>query len=244
MTRRPDAGRPGRDRGPGDDPRHARGAIPVTLANGCRPRSRPPCGRGTPFVATCCGWPRTRSTTPRRPQREPLSDDEVAVAARARGQDPPRVGRGVPERRPRGPRAKEEAEIAIIAEFLPAAADRGRAPRLVDEAIAATGATSPATSARSWAGSPAHTRPRRRQGRFPAWSRRRSPRPIFRPRPAARLTDMLAKRSADTTTVDFTRRDAGRFLAASLLLIAVLGGAGLDIVAARAEPERGPAGDV
>ena len=42
---------------------------------------------------------------------------------------------------------------------------------------------------------------------------------------------MLAKRSADTTTVDFTRRDAGRFLAASLLLIAVLGGIlGSDIV--------------
>ena len=56
---------------------------------------------------------------------------------------------------------------------------------------------------------------------------------------------MLAKRSADTTTVDFTRRDAGRFLAASLLLIAVLGGdPGLGYRAARAEPERGPAGDV
>jgi putative nucleotidyltransferase with HDIG domain len=44
---------------------------------------------------------------------------------------------------------------------------------------------------------------------------------------------MLAKRPADTTTVTFTRRDAGRFLAASLLLIAVIGGImGSDIVPA------------
>jgi cyclic-di-AMP phosphodiesterase PgpH len=44
---------------------------------------------------------------------------------------------------------------------------------------------------------------------------------------------MLAQRPADTTTVTFTRRDAGRFLAASLLLIAVIGGIlGSDIVPA------------
>jgi len=44
---------------------------------------------------------------------------------------------------------------------------------------------------------------------------------------------MLAQRPAGTTTVTFTRRDAGRFLAASLLLIAVLGGIlGSDIVPA------------
>jgi cyclic-di-AMP phosphodiesterase PgpH len=44
---------------------------------------------------------------------------------------------------------------------------------------------------------------------------------------------MHAKRAADATTVTFTRRDAGRFLAASLLLVAVIGGIlGSDIVPA------------
>jgi hypothetical protein len=39
--------------------------------------------------------------------------------------------------------AKERSEIAILAEYLPAALDDGEIRALVDEAIAATGATSP-----------------------------------------------------------------------------------------------------
>ena len=49
--------------------------------------------------------------------------------------------------------AKEEAEIAIIAAYLPAALSEAEVAALVDEAIAATGAARRATSARSWAGS-------------------------------------------------------------------------------------------
>ena len=48
--------------------------------------------------------------------------------------------------------SKEEAEIAILGEYLPQPLSEDELRRLVDEAITATGATSPGTSARSWAG--------------------------------------------------------------------------------------------
>ena len=68
--------------------------------------------------------------------------------------------------------AKEEAEIAIIAGFLPAALSEAEIAALVDEAIAATGATSARDLGKvmGWLGA-AHARPRRRQGRLRAGRR-------------------------------------------------------------------------
>ena len=94
-------------------------------------------------AATRCAWPRARSTTPRSATAATYTDDEVAAV----------LAREVKTRREsveafrKGGRedlaAKEEAEIAILAEFLPEQLSEAEIAALVDEAIAATGAAGP-----------------------------------------------------------------------------------------------------
>ena len=100
------------------------------------------CGRVTRCAATCCGWSRTPSTTSRRRRGRPLTEDEILGV----------IAREVKTRREsvdafrKGGRedlaAKEEAEIAILAGYLPAALTDEELRALVDEAVAATGASS------------------------------------------------------------------------------------------------------
>ena len=95
----------------------------------------------TRCAATSCGWPRTPSTSSRSAIGATLGDDDVAAI----------LAREVKTRREsveafrKGGRedlaAKEEAEIAILAEYLPEQLDDAEIQALVDEAIAATGAS-------------------------------------------------------------------------------------------------------
>ena len=128
-------------------------------------------------AATCSAWPRTPPTTSRRSSQHPLTDDELlAVLAR----EVKTRRESVEAFRAAGREdlaTKEEAEIAILAEYLPEALDRGRdLDALVDEAIAATGATSARDLGKvmGWL-SPTDPRPGRRQGRERAG--RQGPRP-------------------------------------------------------------------
>ena len=93
-------------------------------------------------VATSCAWRRAPPTTSRRSRAEPLTDDEMLARADARGQDPPRVRGRLPRRRPPGPRrqgrGRDRRSSAIPAQALTEA----ELAALVDEGIAATGATS------------------------------------------------------------------------------------------------------
>ena len=52
-------------------------------------------------------------------QGRPLTDDEYLAVLQPRGQDAPRVGRGIPAGGREDLAAKEEAEIAILGEYLP-----------------------------------------------------------------------------------------------------------------------------
>ena len=122
---------------------------------------------------------------------------------------------------------KEEAEIAIIAEYLPQALTEDEIRALVGEAIAATGAASARDMGKvmGWL-SPAHPRPGRRQARQrarrPGARGGRPRRPRRRPRGRLGRPAMLTQRAAPTAP--FTRRDAGRFLVAAGLLVIVLTG--------------------
>ena len=89
-----------------------------------------------------CAWSRTRSTTPRRRKHVTLTEDEIVGV----------VTREVKTRREsveafrKGGRedlaSKEEAEIAILAEYLPEQLTDDELRALVDEGVAATGAAS------------------------------------------------------------------------------------------------------
>ena len=89
-----------------------------------------------------CDWPRTPPTTSRRRNQKPLTDDEFLAV----------LGREVKTRRESveafrgGGRedlaTKEEAEIAILTEFLPQPLSEDELGVLVGEAISATGAAS------------------------------------------------------------------------------------------------------
>ena len=73
----------------------------------------------------------------------PLTEDEFLAVLSARGQDAPRIGRGVPRRRPRGPRrqgrGRDRDPLRVPA---PGALTEAEIAALVREAIAATGAAS------------------------------------------------------------------------------------------------------
>src|SRR3954452_13184054 len=102
----------------------------------------------------------------------------------------------------------------------------------------------PGTWARSWAGcrrGPAAA-PTARWS--PAWSRRRWPRPTSRP--TARGTDLrhprriMLARTPDQASLQFTRRDAGRLVLASVLLAAAMSIIlGLDVIPAQTSVEPG-----
>ena len=72
--------------------------------------------------------------------------------------------------------SREEAEIAILQEYLPEPLTDEQLDALVREGIAATGSATPGISARSWAGSP--------RGRAAAPTARSCPRGSPRPSPA------------------------------------------------------------
>ena len=93
-------------------------------------------------VATSCGWRRVPPTTSRSATAVPLTEDEfLAVLSRE-----VKTRRESVEAFRAGGRedlaTKEEAEIAILAEYLPAALTEAEIAALVDEGIAATGASS------------------------------------------------------------------------------------------------------
>ena len=173
-----------------------------------------------------CAWSRTRSTTPRRRSSTTMSDDEVVGVLDARGQDPPRVAS---RRSAKGGRedlvAKEEAEIAILPDYLPEALTDDELEALVDEAIAETGATS-ARDLGKVMGWLSPTTRGRADGKVVSGPRR----PGARPRgPRRARHGALTLRSGGRPPCSpqqpsprrqFTRRDAGRLIAASALLVA------------------------
>ena len=93
-------------------------------------------------VATSCGWSSSAAYNVEKRQGRPLTDDEyLAVLSRE-----VKTRRESVEAFRAGGRedlvAKEEAEIAIIGEYLPAALTEDEIGALVREGIAATGASS------------------------------------------------------------------------------------------------------
>ena len=123
--------------------------------------------------------------------------------------------------------AKEEAEIAILRDYLPEAALRRRARRRSSTRASRRPAPPrPATSARSWAGSPRGSAAAR-TARSPPVSSPRRWRALTCPR-TIRGTDPPTRRSTPCSphqpspTTQFTRRDAGRLIAASALLIVAM----------------------
>ena len=114
--------------------------------------------------------------------------------------------------------AKEEAEIAILADYLPQALTEDELRALVDEGVAATGAT----NARDLGKVMGWLSPRirgRADGKVVVRARRPGPRPRRPRRATTRSTDLPAggrpamlSRSAEPAN-QFTRRDAGRLVA-------------------------------
>ena len=100
--------------------------------------------------------------------------------------------------------AKEEAEIAILGEYLPAALTEDEIAALVDEAIAATGASSAARHGQGHGlARAADPRPRRRQAR----QRARRPGAGQRRSRRARRRDPLSTDAGDPTDADPARSD-------------------------------------
>ena len=94
-------------------------------------------------VAMSCGWSSSAAYNVEKRQGQPLTDDEYLAVLTPRGQDPPRVGRGLPGRRPRGPRrARRRPRSRSSASTCPQALTEAELAALVREGIAATGATS------------------------------------------------------------------------------------------------------
>ena len=96
----------------------------------------------TSCAATSCGWRPALPTTSRSGRAGPLTDDEyLAVLSRE-----VKTRRESVEAFRAGGReelaAKEEAEIAILGEYLPQALTEAEVEALIREAIAATGASS------------------------------------------------------------------------------------------------------
>ena len=81
-------------------------------------------------------------TIEKRDRRE-LTDDDVRGGPRPRGEDAPRIGRGVPERRSRGPRREGRGrDRDPRRSTCPQQLSEAEIQALVDEGIAATGASS------------------------------------------------------------------------------------------------------
>ena len=151
------------------------------------------CGRVTRCAATPCGWSgapstRSRSATSADPDRRP-----GAGRPGPRGEDPPRVGRGLPggraartSRRRRRPRSRSSPASC------PRRSPRPRSRALVDEAIAATGAV---------------VRPRPRQG--DGLARARAPAVAPTARPSSELV------AAALARADLVAHDGGRTEAAA-----------------------------
>ena len=141
--------------------------------------------------------------------------------------------------------AKEEAEIAILAEYLPQPLTEDELSALVDQGIAETGATSARDLGKvmGWI-SPRDPRPSRRQGRLRP--RRAGARPAQTWPHTTRSTDLLRRRGMTMLARPaehanhFTRRDAGRLILASILLIAAMSVIlGLDVLPAQTLLEEG-----
>ena len=74
--------------------------------------------------------------------QRPLSDDEELQVLQRERKKRHRGRRGVPRRRPAEQAAEEEAELAILEEFMPEPLSEDEVERIVDDAIAENGATS------------------------------------------------------------------------------------------------------
>ena len=75
--------------------------------------------------------------------QRPLSEDEELQVLQRERKKRHRGGRGVPRRRAASEQAeKEEAELAILEEFMPEPLSEDELERIVDDAIAENGATS------------------------------------------------------------------------------------------------------
>ena len=123
--------------------------------------------------------------------------------------------------------AKEEAEIAILQDYLPQPLTEDELRALVDEGVAATGAIQcPRPRQGHGLALPADPRPRRRQGRSPGSSPRPSPAPTSPvttrstepSQPGRQRPTTMLSTSAEPASTQFTRRDAGRLVAASAAL--------------------------
>ena len=174
-------------------------------------------------------------TTSRRRSEHALTDDEFLDVLDARGQDPSRIGRGVPRGGREDLADKEEAEIAILAEYLPQALTEAEIDALVDE-----GDRRDRRDVRPRPGQghglalTADPRPRRRQGRERAASCRPSPGPTSPPTTAAhwpgREPTMLTQRAERSSALHAQRCRRGSRSRRGILILVLTAILGADLL--------------